>query len=201
MEGVAAAESGNNGVCGPTLIPLLTLGIPGDKSTAVLLGAFMIQGLTPGPLLFTKHVDIIYGVFIAMILTNAVVFGIGKFGIRGAALTSRIPKEILFPVVFVLCAFGTYAVNNNVFDVWVMIIIGGFGYFMMRFGLPQAPFVIAFILSPLFENGLRRALIMSSGDISVFVTHPISLAFLVLTAFSILVITWSKKKEVVIIEE
>jgi putative tricarboxylic transport membrane protein len=201
LEGVAAAESGNNGVCGPTLIPLLTLGIPGDKSTAVLLGAFMIQGLTPGPLLFTKHVDIIYGIFIAMIVTNAVVFVIGKFGIKGAALTSRIPTEILFPVVFILCAFGSYAVNNNLFDVWVMIIIGGFGYFMVTFGLPPAPFVIAFLLSPLFENGLRRALIMSSGDVSVFVTHPISLAFLLLTLFTIVLLTRSKMKERLVVEE
>jgi putative tricarboxylic transport membrane protein len=161
----------------------------------------MIQGLTPGPLLFTKHVDIIYGIFIAMILTNVVVFAIGKFGIKGAALTSRIPTEILFPVVFVLCAFGSYAVNTNVFDVWVMIIIGGFGYFMVRFGLPPAPFVIAFLLSPLFENGLRRALIMSSGDVSVFVTHPISLAFLLLTLLTIVLLTRSKMKERLIAEE
>lgn len=200
LEGVAAAESGNNGVCGPTLIPLLTLGIPGDKSTAVLLGAFMIQGLTPGPLLFTKHIDIIYGIFIAMIFTNAVVFSIGKFGIRWAALTSRVPKEILFPIVFILCVFGGYAVNNNLFDVWVMIVIGGFGYFMMTFELPPAPFVIAFILSPLFENGLRRALIMSSGDLSVFVTHPISLVFLVLTLLSVIFLAWSKKKGRMIVE-
>lgn len=201
LEGVAAAESGNNGVCGPTLIPLLTLGIPGDKSTAVLLGAFMIQGLTPGPLLFTKHVDIIYGIFIAMIVTNAVVFVIGKFGIKGAALTSRVPTEILFPVVFILCAFGSYAVNNNLFDIWVMIIVGGFGYFMVTFGLPPAPFVIAFLLSPLFENGLRRALIMSSGDVSVFVTHPISLAFLLLTLLTIVLLTRSKMKERLVGEE
>ena len=201
LEGVAAAESGNNGVCGPTLIPLLTLGIPGDKSTAVLLGAFMIQGLTPGPLLFTKHVDIIYGIFIAMIVTNAVVFVIGKFGIKGAALTSRVPTEILFPVVFILCAFGSYAVNNNIFDIWVMIIVGGFGYFMVTFGLPPAPFVIAFLLSPLFENGLRRALIMSSGDVSVFVTHPISLAFLLLTLLTIVLLTRSKMKERLVGEE
>jgi putative tricarboxylic transport membrane protein len=101
LEGVAAAESGNNGVCGPTLIPLLTLGIPGDKTTAVLLGAFVIQGLTPGPLLFQKHIDVIYGIFIAMIVINTLVLGIGKIVVKWAALISRVPKEIMFSVVFI----------------------------------------------------------------------------------------------------
>jgi putative tricarboxylic transport membrane protein len=136
-----------------------------------------------------------------MIVTNAVVFVIGKFGIRWSALTSRIPKEILFPMVFVLCAFGSYAVNNNIFDIWVLVVMGGLGYFMTKFGLPQAPFVIAFILSRLFEDGLRRTLIMSSGDLTVLVRHPISLAFLILTAVSIVAISWGKRKKIGITAE
>jgi putative tricarboxylic transport membrane protein len=195
LEGIAAAEAGNNGVCGPTLIPLLTLGIPGDKSTAVLLGAFMIQGLTPGPLLFQKHVNIIYGIFVAMLVINVVVLGIGKIAVRWAALTSRAPKEILFPIVFILCTFGSYAVNNSLFDVWVMIAVGGLGYIMGIFKLPQAPFVIAFILSPLFENGLRRALIMSRGNFLAFFSHPIADVFFALTIISIVVMLLGKKKE------
>jgi len=201
LEGIAAAESGNNGVCGPTLIPLLTLGIPGDKTTAVLLGAFVIQGLTPGPLLFQKHIDIIYGIFIAMLVINVFVLGIGKIALKWAARISHVPKEIMFSVVFILCAFGSYASNNLMFDVWVMTIIGGVGYLMRISGLPQAPFVIAFILSPLFENGLRRSLIMSQGDLSVFITQPIALTFLLLTLFSVIFILWGKKKELALPEE
>jgi putative tricarboxylic transport membrane protein len=194
LEGVAAAESGNNGVCGPTLIPLLTLGIPGDKTTAVLLGAFMIQGLTPGPLLFQKHINIIYGIFMAMLVINVVVLGVGKVTLKWAAMTSRIPKEVLFPIVFILCAYGSYAVHNNLFDIWVMVFVGGLGYIMRVHDIPQAPFVIAFILSPLFENGLRRSLIMSRGDLTVFFTHPISLAFLLLTVLTIVFLVRTKKK-------
>ena len=201
LEGVAAAEAGNNGVCGPTLIPLLTLGIPGDKTTAVLLGAFVIQGLTPGPLLFVKHIDIIYGIFIAMIVINFIVFGIGKMALKWAALINRVPREVMFPIVFILCVFGSYASNNMLFDVWLMLIIGGMGYFMLMFGLPQAPFVIAFILSPLFEGGLRRSLIMSQGDLTVFVTQPIALTFLLLTLFSIIFILRGKKKELALSKE
>jgi len=201
LEGVAAAESGNNGVCGPTLIPLLTLGIPGDKTTAVLLGALMIQGLTPGPILFQKHINIIYGIFIAMLLTNIVVFFVGKLFISRATLVLHVPKEILFSIVFVLCMFGSYAFNNNLFDVWVMVVIGALGYLMMRFELPQAPFVIAFILSTMFERGLRRSLIMSKGDFSVFLTHPISLIFILLTIATIFFGFWRRKKKIITTEE
>jgi putative tricarboxylic transport membrane protein len=98
-------------------------------------------------------------------------------------------------VVFILCVFGCYASSNLLFDVWVMIFVGGFGYLMLIFGLPQAPFVIAFILSPLFENGLRRSLIMSGGDLSVFVRQPIALAFLLLTLVTIVFIAWGKTKK------
>lgn len=194
LEGVAAAEAGAGGVCGPTLIPLLTLGVPGDKSTAVMLGALMIQGLTPGPLLFQKHAPVIYGIFIAMVVINFIMFGVGKIALRWVSLTSRISTEILFPIVFILCVFGSYAINSSLFDVWVMIIIGGVGYLMKLTDLPTEPFIIAFILCPLFENGLRRALIMSGGDITVFVTNPISLLFIVLTLISIWFLVFSKRK-------
>ena len=155
----------------------------------------MIQGLTPGPLLFQKHVNIIYGIFVAMLVINVVVLAIGKIAVRWAALTSRVPKEILFPIVFILCTFGSYAVNNSLFDVWVMIAVGGLGYLMRIFKLPQAPFVIAFILSPLFENGLRRALIMSRGNFLAFFSHPIADVFFALTILSIVVMLLGKKKE------
>jgi len=151
--------------------------------------------LTPGPLLFQKHIDIVYGIFISMLLINILVLGIGKVAVKWAALISNVPKEIMFSVVFILCVFGCYASSNLLFDVWVMAFVGGFGYLMLIFGLPQAPFVIAFILSPLFENGLRRSLIMSSGDLSVFVKQPIALVFLLLTVFTICLIAWGKRNK------
>lgn len=185
LEGIAAAESGNNGVCGATLIPLLTLGIPGDVITAVMLGAFMIQGLTPGPLLFQEKAAIIYGIFVGMLLCNIVNFAVAKIAIRFFRQITRIKISYLFPVVFILCVIGTYAVNNSMFDVAVMLAVGIMGYFMYRLDIPATPFVIAFILGSMLEKGLRRSLLISKGDWSIFFQRPIAVAFLILTVLSI----------------
>ena len=131
----------------------------------------------------------------AMLVINVLMFCIGKVAVKWAALISHIPKEIMFSVVFILCVFGCYSSNNLLSDVWVMVFIGGFGYLMLIFGLPQAPFVIAFILSPLFENALRRSLIISSGDLTIFIKHPIALVFLLLTVFTVFFIAWGKRKK------
>ncbi len=132
IEGVAAAESGNNGTAGATLIPLLALGIPGDITTAIILGAFMIHGLRPGPLLFQDNLSLIYALFIGIMLSSLYLFAIGKFSIRLISRIADIPHRILFPIVLTLCVFGAYAVNNTVFDIGVMFVMGLFGFMMLK---------------------------------------------------------------------
>ncbi len=194
LEGVAAAEAGNNSVCGATLIPLLTLGIPGDSITAVMLGAFLIQGLVPGPELIGKHPAVIYGLFVALIVANIANFVIANVGIRFFARVAGISKNILFPVVSILCVVGTYAVQNSIFDVKTMLFFGILGYFMRKLAFPIPPFLIAFILGPMVEERLRQSLIISGGSPAIFFASPISLAFIVLTGLSMFAVAWRQIK-------
>lgn len=173
IEGVAAAESGNNGTAGATLIPLLALGIPGDITTAIILGAFMIHGLRPGPLLFQDNLSLIYALFIGIMLSSLYLFAIGKFSIRLISRIADIPHRILFPIVLTLCVFGAYAVNNTVFDIGVMFVMGLFGFMMLKLKIPAAPFLIAFILGPMLEDNFRQSLLMSRGSWSIFFSSPI----------------------------
>src|SRR6056300_1227311 len=177
IEGVAAAEAGNNGVAGATLIPLLALGVPGDVITAIIIGAFMIHGLQPGPMMFVMNVDIIYGLFIGLIVSSVMLFAVGSVAIRAFRYVADVPKRILMPAVLVLCIYGVFAVNNNIFDVVVMFAMGWLGYVMLRTRIPAAPFLIAFILGPLLEDNFRQSMLMSGGDMAVFVRGPITWAF------------------------
>ncbi len=188
LEGVAASESGNNGVTGATMIPLLALGIPGDVITAVILGAFMIHGLRPGPLLFEQNIDLIYALFMGIILSSVFLLVIGKVAIRAFRDIAKIPYAILFPVVLILCVFGSYAVNNSMFDVLIMMIMGVIGFVMLRFEIPSAPFLIAFILGPLLEDNFRRALLLSQGSLDIFFRNEITWLFWGLTVLSVILI-------------
>ena len=188
LEGIAAAESGNNGTAGATMIPLLSLGVPGDVITAVILGAFMIHGLRPGPILFEQNITLIYAIFMGIMLSSIFLLIVGKVGIRVFARVSDVPNSFLYPAVLVLCVFGAYAVGNTMFDILVMFIMGYFGYFMLKFKVPPAPFLIAFILGPLLEDSFRQALSLSRGDFSIFVRNPICWAFLAMTVMSVFVI-------------
>jgi putative tricarboxylic transport membrane protein len=185
LEGVAAAESGNNGVCGATLIPLLALGIPGDVITAIILGAFMIHGLSPGPLLFQQNIPTVYAVFMGILVSSAVLFAAGRLAISAFSRIADVPRAILFPAVLVLCVYGAYAVNNNLFDVLLMLIMGVAGYIMLRLSVPAAPFLIAFILGPMFEDNLRRSLLLSHGALDIFFRSWISTLFLGLALLSV----------------
>ena len=181
IEGVAAAESGNNGVAGSTMIPLLALGIPGDIITAIILGAFMIHGLRPGPLLFQQNIDLIYALFMGIMLSSVYLFLVGKLSIRLISRIADIPHRVLFPIVLVLCVFGAYAVNNTIYDVGVMFLMGGIGFGMLKLGVPAAPFLIAFILGPLLEDNFRQSLLLSKGSYSIFFSSPICWLFWAMT--------------------
>ena len=188
VEGVAAAEAGNNGVAGATLIPLLSLGIPGDVITAIIIGAFMVHNLTPGPLLFVNNADIVYALFIGLIASSFLLLIIGAVAIRAFRYIADVPSDLLFPGVLVLCIFGVYAINNSIFDVAVMLVMGGIGYAMLLLRFPAAPFLIAFILGPMLENSFRQALLMSRGSLEIFARGPITILFWCLTVISVVMI-------------
>ena len=186
LEGIAAAESGNNGVCGATMIPLLALGVPGDVITAVILGAFMIHGLQPGPILFEQNITIVYAIFMGIMLSSIYLLVVGKVGIKLFAQVSDVPNSFLYPIVLVLCVFGAYAVGNTMFDLIVMFVMGLVGYFMLKFKIPAAPFLIAFILGPLLEDSFRQSLQLSRGSFDIFVRNPMCWVFLTMTVLSLI---------------
>ncbi|MBK5926741.1 tripartite tricarboxylate transporter permease [Rhodobaculum claviforme] len=186
IEGVAAAESGNNGVAGATMIPLLSLGIPGDVVTAVILGAFMLHGLAPGPMMFQQNLDIIYALFAGIMLSSVVLFVAGSLAIRYVIRIVDIPRHILMPLVLLFCVFGTFAVQAQMFDVLVMVVFGALGYLMLRINMSAAPFLMGFILGPLFEDNLRRTFLIAQ-DMSVFFRSPICWIFIVLTGVSLFI--------------
>jgi len=186
IEGVAAAEAGNNGVAGATMIPLLSLGIPGDVVTAIILGAFMVHGLTPGPLMFQDNLSLIYALFIGIMVSSLFLLVVGLGAIKYFSKIADIPKEILFPIIVMFCVYGAYAVNNNTFDIWLMMGFGVLGYIFNKTGIATAPFLIGFILGPMFEDNLRRSLLIGNYDMSIFFRGPIAWFFITLTIVSII---------------
>lgn len=183
LEGVAAAESANNAVCGSNLIPALTLGIPGDATAAMILGAMMIHGLVPGPSLFKEQGDLVYGLCIGLILCNVAYLIIGHLMIKYTTRLFDVKNHTLVPIVLLLCVASAYSVRNNMFDVYLMLGFGLLGFVMERFGFPVPPLIIGFILGPMLEQNAIRSLLISRGSLAIFVTKPISLAFLLLTVF------------------
>jgi putative tricarboxylic transport membrane protein len=178
IDGVVAPETANNATIGGAMVPLLTLGIPGDTTTAMLLGAFTLHGLTPGPLLFQKQADVVYGIFAAMLLCSVIMLFMEFFGLRVFVKLLRIPKYILLPCVFVLCVIGAYALKSNMSQVIACLIFGALGFFFKKFDVPTTPFILGFILGPLAEINYRRGLIRTSGSFVPFLTSPISAVFL-----------------------
>jgi putative tricarboxylic transport membrane protein len=190
LEGVAAAESGNNATVPATLIPMLVFGIPGDTVTAVLLGAFMAQGLLPGPLLFQQHSEVIYGLFGILLLSNVLLLFCGLLAIRSFRHVVAIPQSILLPCVCVLCFAGAYAVSSNLFDVLVLLVGGFLGYAMRRTGVPIPPFVIALLLASPLENAIRQSLLFSEDGLLIFLKRPISATMLALLLLGIGIFAW-----------
>ncbi|WP_458793052.1 tripartite tricarboxylate transporter permease [Yoonia sp. MH D7] len=193
LEGIAASESANNGCCGATMIPLLALGVPGDVITGVMLGAFMIQGLTPGPLLFQTNLHEVYMLFIGMLLSSVLLFGAGKMTMRMFTHIARIPTTLLTPAVLTLCIFGIYSISNSTFDVVVLLVMGVVGFVMFLLSFPAAPFLIAFILGPMIEENLRRSLAISRGEIDIFLSSPICWIF---GALIIVVVSITLRREI-----
>jgi len=189
---VVATESSNNGVTGGALIPLMTLGVPGDVLTAILLGALMIQGLTPGPLLFQEHGATVNGIFASFFVSNILILVVGLIAVRILGKVVLVPTAILMSIVLTLCAIGSFAANNSTFDIGVMAAFGLLGYLMLKAGFPQPPMLLAMILGPLAESNFRRALSLSRDDFSTFFTSPISCAILAVSACVVLKTIWDE---------
>lgn len=195
IEGVAAAEAANNAVCGANMIPLLSLGVPGDTGAALLIGAFIIQGLTPGPLVFTESPQTVYNVYAGLILCNIVLVIIALLTWKAFTKICSLETTLIFPCVLMFCVVGVYALNSSLTDVWIMLFFGVIGYLLTKFNFPIAPMLIGFILSNLFEKYFRRALILSDGDFKIFFSSPLCWIFWAITLISIVYIIYSKHKD------
>ncbi len=195
LEGVAAPEAGNNGVTGGALVPLLTLGVPGDAVAAVLLGALIIQGLAPGPLLFARSAPLVYGLFASMLVANVVMLFLGIVGIRFYTRVLQVPKRLIIGIIVFLSMVGAFAMNNSIFDIHVAIGFGVIGYLMRKVDIPLSPIVLAIILGPMAESNLRRAIQMYQGSWSFLYTRPITIAFLALAVFSLVTAVGVKRRK------
>ena len=191
LEGVVAPESANNAGIGGAMIPLLTLGIPGDAVTAILLGGLMMHGIQPGPMLFVTQASLVYTIFAALTISAIVMLVVEFYGLRIFVKLLAIPRHILLPAILVLCAVGAFGLASRTFDIWTVLGFGILGYAFVKAGIPTAPFIIGFILGPMAETNFRRGLQLSQGEYSGFLTNPISGAFLALAALSIVWQIWS----------
>ncbi len=184
--GVAAPEAANNAVVGGALIPTIALGIPGSSSTAVLLGALMVHGILPGPTLLTEHGAITYTLIWALILANIPLFLIGLALTRVCTYVTMVPKMVVAVFIVVLSIVGSLAINNNMFDVWLMLGFGALGYVFDRARIPTAPLVIGLVLGPLLDTSLAQSLLIGFGSWGVFMKSPVAAGLLLLAALSML---------------
>ena len=195
VEGIAAAESANNAVTGATLIPLLTLGIPGDGTVAIMLSALMINGLNPGLSLFTTDGDIMYAIMLGLILVNLFMFIQGRFLTTLFAKVVSIPQEILTPIIVIFCFAGAYSVNENYFDVAVALVFGALAWVLRKLDLPPVPILLGLVLGRMTETNFRRALLISNGDASIFLQSIYCKIFLALIIIAVAAIVRGKLKE------
>lgn len=195
VEGIAAAESANNAVTGATLIPLLTLGIPGDGTVAIMLSALMINGLNPGLSLFTTDGDIMYAIMLGLILVNLFMLLQGKFLTRLFAKVVSIPQEILTPIIVIFCFAGAYSVNKNYFDVKVALVFAVIAWVLRKLDMPAVPILLGMVLGNMTETNFRRALLISNGSPAIFFSSIYCVIFLVLIVVAVGTIVRGKLKE------
>lgn len=193
-EGVIAPEAANNAVTGGALVPLLTLGIPGDTVTAVLIGALLIHGIDPGPFFMTAQADLFAQILIILLVANAAMLAIGLGLRRWLPKILGVPLRILIPLVAVICAAGGFAINNSPFDVGLIAALGLAGYVLLEFGVPMPPIVIGLVLGPIIERNLRDALTVHHMDLTIFLTRPISAALLVITVATLAIVVYRGRK-------
>jgi putative tricarboxylic transport membrane protein len=192
IEGVAGPEGANNAATSSGMIPLFSLGLPTSASLAVLLGAFMVHGLQPGPLMFEQQKELIWGVIASMYIGNCMLLVLNLPLIPLWVRMLKIPYPVLGPLILVICVIAAYGTRNNLFDVWVMLAFGLIGYLMRITGFPTVPLIIAVILGDKVENALRQSLTISDGRLGIFIERPIAATFLVFTVLSIAFTLWTR---------
>jgi putative tricarboxylic transport membrane protein len=185
IEGIAAPEAANNAVTGGALIPMMTLGIPGDPVTAILIGALLVHGLAPGPLLFMEQADFAYTIIFSFFWANIFTLLVALSSLRLLVKVLAAPKSILMPTIALLCIIGSYSLRNSFFDVYVMFFFGLLGLSMQWLQIPVVPLLLALVLGKQLEEHLRVSLTASRGDVTVFFTSPFSVFFLCLSVVSI----------------
>ncbi len=185
IEGVAAPEGANNAAAGGHFVPLLALGIPGTATMAIMMGAFLIHGLRPGPLLFETNPDFVWGLIASMYVGNVMLVILNMPMVGMWVYLLRVPYQALMPMIITISAVGIYATENNIFDMWVMLGFGIVGYLMRKFDFPAAPVVLALVLGPMVEKSLRQSLSISHGSLAIFVTRPISAVLIAISFISL----------------
>jgi putative tricarboxylic transport membrane protein len=194
LEGIAAAEAANNAVVGSNLIPLFALGIPGNVVAALLIGAFIIHGVTPGPMMFEENGQLIYGIYAAMLLANLINLFVGNLGLRIFAKALSAPRDIVYPIIIFICITGALITENSLFSVFVMLLFAALGYFMRKFQFSFVNFIIGFVLGPMLELSLQQTLTISRNNPMIMLERPIALGFLLLTALFLWRVSRKKKK-------
>ena len=198
LAGIAAPESANNAASTGSMLPMITLGIPGSPTTAILLGGMIIWGLRPGPLLFQEHPDFVWGLIGSLYVANVLTLVINLSAIPLFIRMLMLPFTILAPIIFVLCIVGGYAPEQSMHDVWLMLIFGVSGYLLRKLNYPVAPAVLAIVLGPLAERSLRQSLLLSQGEFSIFLTRPISAtcvaAAMALMLYPLVQSRWRRRK-------
>jgi len=195
LSGVVAPETANNAVTGGTMIPLLSLGIPGDPATAVILGGLLLHGLQPGPMLFRTHLSAIYALYIAIVLAYVVILVVQIWGIRLFVRVLRVPPHLLAVCIIVMCVLGSYSIRNSIFDVYLMSVMGLLGYILQRIHIPVAPVVLGLVLGETLENQYRTALILSEGSHRIFFDSGVALLFFAITALTLGLQLWSSLRK------
>ena len=180
-EGIIATEAANSAVVGANLVPTIALGIPGNIAAALLIGAFIIHGIVPGPFMLTMHGDLVYALFASMLMANFVHLIIGKVGIPIWGWIARVPKSLVLPPVVIMCIIGVYLPGQSLFDIGVMLAFAGVGLVMNRSGYPVVCLVIGFLLGGMLESSLRQSMLLYKSDFGVLLESPIAIAFLLLT--------------------
>ena len=192
--GVASTESANNGCSGGAMIPLLSLGVPGDSVTAILLGAFIMKGITPGPMMYVSELPTVYKVFAALMLANLCMLIVGCLGVRIFAKIVSIEKKILYPIILIISLLGAFSINKNVFDVGVCVVFGVIGWLMNKYEFPLSPILLALILGPMCEQNFVRFMDLNNGNFGAILHYPIAIGFFVVAVAVVIISLLNQRK-------
>jgi putative tricarboxylic transport membrane protein len=193
IRGIASPESANNAVGGATFIPTLALGIPGDAVTAILLGAMVMLGVTPGPLMFITNPEVVYGIYVVLCFSTLLMVVIGFVATRPLSMVLQLPKIYLLPLVSLTCVAGSFVVRNNFIDILVMVAAGILGFIFNKFRIPVTPLLISFIITPPFEESVRQALTLSEGSLAIFLKNPVAVGCISAAFVIIFLVTRARK--------